>query len=226
MTNDTWLDDIIQAIMSGNVAMNRDVSLVIAGFTRDFEIKVMPVCLEIQGTRFESVVWKEFREHTVYPKVCEAAIEHLSRRDTRATRYPVVYTSIEFDLLLSALKLHAKNEYIQRNGFELLYSSLLSMERSRAVHLGEERMRFIYSQMAFVVCRMFTNLAADSSRSRFVAIIGINQLQRDEHVDTAHLRAFHVGLLESHFLLLALSLLEQCVTSTTNALRLSMLLIL
>ena len=81
----------------------------------------------------------------------------------------------------------------------------------KAVHLGEERMRFIYSQMAFVVCHMFTNLASDSSRASFVAIIGINQLQRDDNVDAAHLRAFHVGLLESHFLLLAMSLLEQCV---------------
>jgi hypothetical protein len=176
MTDGARRDDIVRAIRSGNVAMNCDVSLVIASFARDLETSHASV-MEIQGTRFESVVWKEFREHTTHPKVCEAAIEQLSMRDTRATRHPVVCTIFEFDLLFAALKLHAKNERIQRNGFELLHSSLLSMERSRAVHLGEERTRFVCSQMAFVVCHMFANLA-DSFQARFVAIVGINQLQR------------------------------------------------
>ena len=169
MTDNTRRDDIIRAVMSGNVEMNRDVSLVIANFTRDLEICQASV-QQIQETRLESVVWNEFREHAMYPNVCEAAIEHLSRRDTRATLYPVLFTSVEFDLLLSALGLHSKNEYIQRNGFQLLYSSLLSMERSRAMHLGEERMHFLYSQMAKVVCSLFTNLP-DPSRARFVAIL-------------------------------------------------------
>jgi hypothetical protein len=220
MTDDTRRHDIIRAIMSGNVEMNRDVSLVIASFTRDLEICHASV-QQIQRTRFESVVWKEFREYSVYPKVCEAAIEQLSRRDTRATLYPVIATSVEFDLLFTALKLHSTNEYIQRNGFQLLCSSLLSMERTQATEpryttfasplLRGERMLTIFSQLALVVCNIFTNLP-DSSRTHLVTVIGIDRLQRDGYVDPSHLRAFHTKLLESNFLLLVLPLLEQCVT--------------
>lgn len=91
MTDGARRDDIVRAIRSGNVAMNCDVSLVIASFARDLETSHASV-MEIKGTRFESVVWKEFREHTTHPKVCEAAIEQLSMRDTRATRHPAVCT--------------------------------------------------------------------------------------------------------------------------------------
>ena len=209
MTDNTRRNDIIHAIMNGNVEMNRDVSLVIACFARDLEICHASV-QQIQSTRFESVVWNEFSKHTLYPKVCEAAIEQLSRRDTRATRYPVVFTNAEFDLLFTALNLHSTNEYIQRNGFQLLYSSLLSMERVGALHLGEERIHFIYTQMAAVVCNVFTNFP-NPSRARFVTIIGINHLQCADILDPSHLREFHVKLLEYHFLGLAMSLLEEYI---------------
>jgi hypothetical protein len=42
--------------------------------------------------RLESVVCKELREYLMYPKVCEATIKQLTRRDMRAALYPVIVT--------------------------------------------------------------------------------------------------------------------------------------
>jgi hypothetical protein len=47
---------------------------------------------KIRRPRLKSVICKELREYSMYPKVCEATVKPLSRRDMRATLYPVIVT--------------------------------------------------------------------------------------------------------------------------------------
>lgn len=148
--------------------------------------------------------------------MCEAAIEKLLASQDGSMTWVVIITSQEFNLVFSVLKLHAKNEIIQKYGLKLLFAGLECSERALASGsypvLGQEQLTLFLTQLATVVCNILANFTT-SYRTLFGIFLGMKKLEKSNYMNKLRLRAYHATLLKANFLSLAMPLLEHYAES-------------